>query len=53
MMPLPLRPSNQKSGVCPSKADTFSGEEPGELAELRSIVARMQAVGGQDSIQMG
>jgi len=53
MMPLRLRPSTQKSGVCPSKADTFSAEERGELAELGLIVARMQAAGGQDSIQMG
>src|SRR5688500_16188406 len=31
MMPLPLRPSNQKSGVCPLKAEAFSGERRGNL----------------------
>jgi hypothetical protein len=30
MMPLPLRPSNQKSGVCPWKAETFSQETGGQ-----------------------
>lgn len=53
MMPLPLRPSNQKSGVCPLKAEAFLGEQIAELAELRVIVARMQAPAGQGSNQMG
>jgi hypothetical protein len=53
MMPLPLRPSNQKSGVCPLKAEAFSGEQIGELVELRAIVVRMQAADGLGSNQMG
>jgi hypothetical protein len=53
MMPLPLRPSNQKSGVCPLKAEAFSRQQSGELTELRVIVARMQAAAGQGSNQMG
>ena len=53
MMPLPLRPSNQKSGVCPLKAEAFSGERGGELAEPGVNAARMQAVAGYGSIQKG
>lgn len=46
MMPLPLRPSNQKSGVCPLKAEAFSGEQRGSSVELRAIDVRMQAGAG-------
>jgi hypothetical protein len=53
MMPLPLRASNQKSGVCPWKAEAFSGEQSGDSAELRAIAARMQAGAAYGSIQMG
>ena len=53
MMPLPLRPSNQKSGVCPLKAEAFSGEQRGDSAKLRAIAARMQAGAGHASNQIG
>lgn len=51
MMPLPLRPSNQKSGVCPLKAGAFSGEQSGDSGKLRVIAPRMQAGAGYGSNQ--
>lgn len=52
MMPLPLNPSNQKSGVCPSKADPFSAKERREHDTPVVFPGRMQAPAGSGSIQI-
>ena len=52
MMPLPSRPSNQKSGVCPWKAETFSGEKRAAPPSLAQALPSMQAADGHASIQI-
>ena len=52
MMPLPPRPSNQKSGVCPWKAETFSQDKAAASVEFRSSAPGMQAPAPQRSIQI-
>jgi len=52
MMPLPSRPSNQKSGVCPWKAETFSRDKEAAAPSLRRRPPAMQAATAQHSIQM-
>ena len=52
MMPLPPRPSNQKSGVCPWKAETFSQDKAAASVEFGSSAPGMQAPAPQRSIQI-
>jgi hypothetical protein len=52
MMPLPPRPSNQKSGVCPWKAETFSGDKAAVWAQFRARAPGMQAPARHRSIQL-
>src|SRR5436853_472975 len=52
MMPLPSRPSNQKSAVCPWKADPFSGDKGANWPSLVLAPPAMQAIAGHRSIQM-
>lgn len=52
MMPLPSHPSNQKSGVCPLKADTLPHKGRPHFIGQFSLSGRMQAIARCRSIQI-
>jgi hypothetical protein len=52
MMPLPSRPSNQKSVVCPWKADTFAADKDANRPSLGRAPPPMQAMARHRSIQI-